>query len=120
MLWAQGRDLPATHFVPVTMWIAAAIGAFALGHWQDRVGHRLALAIMLWGWIVMTLLAVLAASALLCWVAAVIARLRVGSSQSAGRAMARLLAPADRLAGSLACGHLRWACRPSSALISHH
>ena len=57
VLWAQGRGLPVTHFVPVTMRIAAAIGIFALGHWQDRVGHRPALAITLWGWIVMTLLA---------------------------------------------------------------
>ena len=89
--------------------IAAAVGAFAFGHWQDRIGHRRALAITLWGWIVMTLLAVLATNAPLFWVAAVMAGLCMGSSQSAGRAMARLLAPADRLAGSLACGHLRWA-----------
>ena len=78
--------------------IAAAVGAFAFGHWQDRMGHRRALAITLWGWIVMTLLAVLATNAPLFWVAAVMAGLCMGSSQSAGRAMAGLLAPADRLA----------------------
>ena len=78
--------------------IAAAVGAFAFGHWQDRIGHRRALAITLWGWIVMTLLAVLATNAPLFWVAAVMAGLCMGSSQSAGRAMAGLLAPADRLA----------------------
>ena len=78
--------------------IAAAVGAFAFGHWQDRIGHRRALAITLWGWIVMTVLAVLATSAPLFWVAAVMAGLCMGSSQSAGRAMAGLLAPADRLA----------------------
>ena len=38
--------------------IAAALGAFAFGYWQDRIGHRPALAITLVGWIVMTLLAV--------------------------------------------------------------
>ena len=78
--------------------IAAAVGAFSFGHWQDRIGHRRALAITLWGWIVMTVLAVLATSAPLFWVAAVLAGLCMGSSQSAGRAMAGLFAPADRLA----------------------
>jgi len=78
--------------------IAAAVGAFAFGQWQDRIGHRRALAITLWGWIGMTVLAVLATSAPLFWVAAVIAGQCMGSSQSAGRAMAGLLAPADRLA----------------------
>jgi UMF1 family MFS transporter len=78
--------------------IASAVGAFAFGYWQDRVGHRRALAFTLWGWIVMTLLAVAATSATLFWVAAVIAGLCMGSSQSAGRALAGLFAPADRLA----------------------
>ena len=49
-----------------------------------------ALAVTLVGWIVMTLLAVAATSAALFWVAAVIAGLCMGSSQSAGRAMAGL------------------------------
>ena len=78
--------------------IAAAVGAFAFGHWQDRIGHRRALAITLYGWIVMTVLAVLATSAPLFWVAAVLAGLCMGSSQSAGRAMAGLFAPGERLA----------------------
>lgn len=78
--------------------IAAAAGAFAFGHWQDRIGHRRALAITLGGWIVMTLIAVAAQSQTLFWVAGVIAGLCMGSSQSAGRAMAGLLAPADRRA----------------------
>ena len=78
--------------------IASAVGAFTFGHWQDRIGHRRALAITLWGWIVMTVLAVAATSATLFWVAAMLAGLCMGSSQSAGRAMAALLAPADRLA----------------------
>ena len=73
--------------------IAAALGAFGFGHWQDRLGHRRALAITLVGWIVMTLLAWLATSATLFWFAAVLAGLCMGSSQSAGRAMAGVLAP---------------------------
>jgi MFS transporter, UMF1 family len=78
--------------------IASAAGAFAFGYWQDRVGHRRALAITLGGWIVMTLLAVLATTQALFWVAAFIAGLCMGSSQSAGRAMAGLLAPQARRA----------------------
>ncbi len=78
--------------------IASAVGAFGFGYWQDKLGHRKALAITLWGWILMTVLAVLATSAPLFWVAAVIAGLCMGSSQSAGRAMAGVFAPADRLA----------------------
>ena len=73
--------------------IAAALGAFAWGYVQDRVGHVQALGATLVGWIVMTVLAGLATSAALFWVAAVIAGLCMGSSQSAGRALAGALAP---------------------------
>jgi UMF1 family MFS transporter len=78
--------------------IASAVGAFAFGYWQDRIGHRPALALTLAGWVLMTVLAVLATSAPLFWVAAVIAGLCMGSSQSAGRAMAGLFAPERRRA----------------------
>ena len=76
--------------------IASAIGAFGFGYWQDRIGHRRALAFTLAGWIVMAVLAAVATTAALFWVAAVIAGLCMGSSQSAGRAMAGLLAPESR------------------------
>ena len=78
--------------------IASAVGAFAFGYWQDRTGHKRALAITLVGWIVMCVLAAATRSAALFWLAAVIAGLCMGSSQSAGRAIAGLLAPRERLA----------------------
>jgi UMF1 family MFS transporter len=78
--------------------IASAVGAFAWGYVQDRVGHRRALAWTLVGWIVMTVLAVAATGPGLFWVAAVVAGLCMGSSQSAGRALAGLFAPRARLA----------------------
>jgi MFS transporter, UMF1 family len=78
--------------------IASAVGAFGFGYWQDRIGHRKALGVTLVGWILMTALAYLAQSQTLFWIAAVIAGLCMGSSQSAGRAMAGLLAPEDRRA----------------------
>ncbi|WP_298827636.1 MFS transporter [uncultured Piscinibacter sp.] len=73
--------------------IAAALGAFAFGYWQDRIGHKRALGVTLAGWIVMTVLAVLASGPGLFWGAAVLAGLCMGSSQSAGRAMAGVFAP---------------------------
>jgi MFS transporter, UMF1 family len=78
--------------------IASAAGAFAFGYWQDAIGHRRALAFTLVGWIVMTALAVAATGPGLFWVAAVIAGLCMGSSQSAGRAMVAVFTPPDRLA----------------------
>ncbi len=77
--------------------IAAAVGAFAFGYWQDRSGHKRALGLTLVGWIVMTLVAALATTKGVFWGAAVIAGLCMGSSQSAGRALAGLLAPPARL-----------------------
>jgi MFS transporter, UMF1 family len=76
--------------------IASALGAFAFGYWQDRIGHKVALSVTLLGWIAMTLIAMVATTAAHFWVAAVIAGLCMGSSQSAGRAMAGLFAPATR------------------------
>lgn len=78
--------------------IAAAVGAFAFGYWQDRIGHKPALMLTLGGWIVMTLMAWLATGPGLFWAAAVVAGLCMGSSQSAGRAMVGSFAPAAQRA----------------------
>ena len=78
--------------------IAAALGAFAFGYWQDRIGHKPALTLTLAGWIVMTLMAWLATGPGLFWAAAVVAGLCMGSSQSAGRAMVGSFAPAAQRA----------------------
>ncbi|MDD2919548.1 MFS transporter [Rhodoferax sp.] len=78
--------------------IAAAAGAFAWGYLQDRIGHKIALAITLLGWIATCVIAALAGSKGDFWYAAVIAGLCMGSSQSAGRAMAGLFAPQRQVA----------------------
>ncbi len=78
--------------------VAAAAGAFGFGYCQDRIGHKLALGITLTGWIAMTLLAMAATSQGVFWIAAALAGLCMGSSQSAGRALAGLLSPPHRLA----------------------
>jgi MFS transporter, UMF1 family len=78
--------------------IAAALGAFAFGHLQDARGHRHMLTAALLGWVVMTVLAAMAEGPGLFWVAATLAGLCMGSSQSASRALASLFAPAQRRA----------------------
>lgn len=78
--------------------ITAAIGAFAFGYVQDAIGHKRALALTLLLWLAMVTVAGLATSAAMFWLAANLAGLAMGSSQSAGRAMAGLFAPRDRLA----------------------
>ena len=78
--------------------ITAAIGAFAFGYVQDRLGHKLALALTLLLWLAMTAVASVATTAAMFWVSANLAGLAMGSSQSAGRAMAGVFAPPTRLA----------------------
>jgi UMF1 family MFS transporter len=78
--------------------VTAAIGAFAFGYVQDAIGHKRALALTLLLWLAMVTVAGLATSAAMFWLAANLAGLAMGSSQSAGRAMAGLFAPRDRLA----------------------
>ena len=73
--------------------VAAAAGAFAFGHVQDRLGHVPTLAITLTGWIVTILLVWAAQGPELFWVAAILVGLCLGSSQSAGRALIGYLSP---------------------------
>ena len=73
--------------------LAAASGAFVWGYFQDRVGHKLALATTLLGWITTCVIAAMATTKGEFWYAAVIAGFCMGSSQSAGRAMAGVFAP---------------------------
>jgi len=78
--------------------IAAFVGAFAFGYVQDALGHKRALALTLIGWIITCVLAAASTSKGLFWWAAAIAGVFLGSSQSAGRAMAGMMVPPGRLA----------------------
>lgn len=73
--------------------IAAAVGAFSFGYFQDKVGHKLALGLTLVGWVATCVIAAITTTKGGFWYAAAIAGLCMGSSQSAGRAMAGLFAP---------------------------
>ncbi len=78
--------------------LAAACGAFVFGYAQDRLGHKLALGATLVGWIATCVIAALVTTKGGFWYAAALAGVCMGSSQSAGRAMAGLLAPPAQLA----------------------
>jgi len=86
-------DTSQTILLVLLVNVTAAIGAFVFGHVQDRIGHVRAIAFTLAGWIAMVLLAWSAPDERMFWVAANLAGLCMGASQSAGRAMIGLLAP---------------------------
>jgi UMF1 family MFS transporter len=76
----------------------AAVGAFAFGYLQDRLGHVRTIALTLLGWLLMTAIALGSEGRAQFWVAANIAGLCLGSSQSASRALVGHFAPAQRRA----------------------
>jgi MFS transporter, UMF1 family len=78
--------------------IAAAAGAFGWGYLQDRIGHKIALGSTLVGWVATCIIAAVTTTKGGFWWAAAIAGLCMGSSQSAGRAMAGMFAPRRQLA----------------------
>lgn len=94
----MGFTMAQTMMLVFTVNIAAAAGAFVFGHVQDRIGHKAALAATLAGWMLMVLVAYAAVDAWVFWIAATLAGLCMGTSQSAGRAMVGALAPSGRLA----------------------
>jgi len=94
----MGFTMPQIMLLVFTVNIGAAVGAFSFGYVQDRIGHKRALAITLVGWIIMVLVAYAAVTVAVFWVAAILAGLCMGTSQSAGRAMVGALAPGKRLA----------------------
>lgn len=78
--------------------VTACIGALAFGYVQDAIGKKRALAITLFGWLIMVSFAWIATTPPLFWVAANLAGVCMGSSQSAGRAMVAYFSPIDRAA----------------------
>ena len=78
--------------------VTACIGALAFGYVQDAIGKKRALAITLFGWLIMVGFALIATTPPLFWVAANLAGVCMGSSQSAGRAMVAYFSPLDRAA----------------------
>ncbi len=78
--------------------VTACMGAFGFGYLQDLIGKKRALAITLAGWMLMVVFAWFATTRGLFWVAANLAGICMGSSQSAGRALVAYFSPTDRAA----------------------
>ena len=78
--------------------VAAAAGAFLFGHAQDRFGPVRAIAWVLGGWLLTIIVAATARTPDLFWVAAHLAGLCLGGSQSGGRALVGLFSPPSRRA----------------------
>lgn len=95
---AMGFDTQETIMLILVVNITAALGALAFGHIQDKLGHLPTIALTLIGWIIMILLAWFAEDRALFWLAANIAGLCLGASQSAGRALVGLFTPPTRRA----------------------
>ena len=95
---AMGFSTTDTLVLMLVVNVTAALGAFFLGNLQDRIGHAPTVAITLAGWIVTVLIAWAADTRPLFWVAANMAGLCLGASQSAGRALVGYLSPKSRRA----------------------
>ncbi len=76
--------------------ITACVGAFGFGYLQDHLGKKRTLAITLLGWMAMVLFAWFATTRPLFWIAANLAGICMGSSQSAGRALVAYFSPVAR------------------------
>jgi MFS transporter, UMF1 family len=95
---AMGFSTQDTLILVLIVNVTACIGAFGFGYLQDVIGKRNALAITLAGWLAMVGFAWFAVTPPLFWVAANLAGICMGSSQSAGRALVAYFSPPDRAA----------------------
>jgi MFS transporter, UMF1 family len=78
--------------------VTAALGAYAFGEIQDRLGHVRTIVFTLIGWLIAVVLAWAAQGPVLFWIAANLVGVCLGSSQSAGRALVGYLSPPERTA----------------------
>ena len=95
---AMGFNTGDTISLVLLVNITAALGAFVFGNLQDKLGHIPTIGLTLIGWIIMILLTWMAESSAMFWLAANIAGLCLGASQSAGRALVGLFSPSSRRA----------------------
>jgi UMF1 family MFS transporter len=95
---AMGFNTKDTLILVLVVNVTAALGAFFLGNVQDRIGHVPTIALTLAGWIATVLIVWVADTRPLFWIAANLAGLCLGASQSAGRALVAYLSPSARRA----------------------
>ncbi|MDW7642568.1 MAG: MFS transporter [Nitrosomonadaceae bacterium] len=95
---AMHFNVADTMLLVIAVNITAALGALIFGNIQDKIGHIPTIALTLFGWIIMILLIWTAESRPIFWLAANIAGLCLGASQSAGRALVGFFTPPLRYA----------------------
>ena len=93
---AMGFTTRDTLLLVLVVNVTAAVGAFLFGQVQDRLGHVRTIIVTLLGWLLTVVLAWAAQGEALFWIAANLAGLCLGSSQSAGRALVGYLSPPER------------------------
>ncbi len=93
---AMGFDTRQSILLIAVVNLTAALGAMSFGVLQDRIGHKASLVITLMGWLLTIFMAWAATEVSLFWVAANLAGLCLGASQSAGRAVVGYLSPRAR------------------------
>lgn len=76
--------------------VAAGLGAFAMGYLDDLLGGKRTVAISLWGLTGATLLAMVAPSRPLFWVAAIAVGIFSGPNQAASRSLMGRFVPAEK------------------------
>ncbi len=94
----MGFTMTQTILLVLVVNVTASVGAFLFGRFQDRVGHRNSLVISLLAWILMVIVAAVGQTEAMFWLAANLAGLAMGASQSGARAAISVLGPADRQA----------------------
>ena len=94
----MGFTLNDSIFLVFLVNITAAVGAFVFGYVEDKIGHKKSLMLTLWIWVAMIVVAATSEGVVQFWIAANLAGVAMGASQSAGRAMVAVLSPAARSA----------------------
>ncbi len=95
---AMGFQTNDTIMLILVVNLTASLGALAFGHVQDRIGHKQTIVLTLLGWLLTILVAWMAQTPGVFWIAANLAGLCLGASQSAGRALVGYLSPVQRRA----------------------
>ena len=95
---AMGFGMAQTIALLLVVNVTASLGAAIFGWLQDRLGHRRSLTGALLLWIVMVLVAAFGETVASFWVAANLAGLAMGASQSGARAVVGLLTPLEHQA----------------------
>ena len=94
---AMGFTMTQTLLLVLIVNVTGSIGAFAFGYLQDAVGHWKSVFLVISLWLVMVVVAWFATTPPLFWLAANLAGLGMGASQSAARALVGYLSPPARV-----------------------